>query len=617
MPFQAVSVGPGWLDENVPCTRACPVLTMAGRYVSAIAAGDDELAYLLARMPNPFPSICGRVCAAPCELACRRGLIDEPIAIRALKRFACEHAGVESGHGDRMWRMAVEAMPPRSERVAVIGAGPAGLACAHDLAAYGYRPVVFEAHDRPGGMMVLGIPTYRLRRDILQAEIQAIVDLGVELRTGAVMGRDFTLSSLREEGFAAMFVAIGCMRSRDLTIPGVQLDGVLKAVDFLINANLGYQVDLGDRVLVIGGGNVALDAARTALRELAEGGARARAEAEAATDGVEAAATAAFDAARVAMRMGAREVRVVSLEARNEMPAHEFEIEEAEREGIGFLHRLGPKSILGDKRVEGLQTLRVSSVFDTDGRFNPRFVEGTESVIPCDSVIMAIGQAPDLGWLEPGDGVDLSARGTIAVDRDSLATSAAGVYAGGDVAFGPRNLIDAIGDGRRAAASMHRYVAAERTPEQRSRVRRPIPIQVVHRPVLGYDGVPRVEVPSAPSERRIGVAEVELGYTEEQARLEASRCLQCFLNIWLDVDLCILCGGCVDICPEHCISIVPVEKIDALSAPGPASALILQEDRCIRCGLCIERCPTDALSWVRWDEATTESVGVAALATGG
>jgi len=230
---------------------------------------------------------------------------------------------------------------------------------------------------------------------------------------------------------------------------------------------------------------------------------------------------------------------------------------------------------------------------------------------------MAIGQAPDLGWLEPGDGVDLSARGTIAVDRDSLATSAAGVYAGGDVAFGPRNLIDAIGDGRRAAASMHRYVAAERTPEQRSRVRRPIPIQVVHRPVLGYDGVPRVEVPSAPSERRIGVAEVELGYTEEQARLEASRCLQCFLNIWLDVDLCILCGGCVDICPEHCISIVPVEKIDALSAPGPASALILQEDRCIRCGLCIERCPTDALSWVRWDEATTESVGVAALATGG
>jgi formate dehydrogenase (NADP+) beta subunit len=615
--FQATPVSSGWLDQNVPCTQACPVLTNAGRYVSAIAAGDDDLAYLIARMPNPFPSICGRVCAAPCELACRRGLIDEPIAIRALKRFACERAGVESGHGDRMWRQAVEVMPARSEKVAVIGAGPAGLACAHDLAAFGYRPVVFEAHDRPGGMMVLGIPTYRLRRDILQAEIQAILDLGAELRTGATMGRDFTLSSLKDQGFAAVFVGIGCMQSRDLTIPGVQLDGVLKAVDFLINANLGYRVDLGDRVLVIGGGNVALDAARTALREQAEGGTRARAPVESAADGVDAAATAAFDAARVAMRMGARDVRVVSLEARSEMPAHEFEIQEAEREGIQFLHRLGPKRIVGSDRVEGLETLRVSSVFDADGRFNPRFVEGTESVIPCDSVIMAIGQAPNLEWLEPGDGVDVSARGTISVERESLATSAPGVYAGGDVAFGPRNLIDAIGDGRRAAASIHRYIAGEGPPEPRSRVRRPIPIQAVHRPTLGYDGVPRVEVPSVASDRRIGVAEVELGYTEEQARLEASRCLQCFLNIWLDVDLCILCGGCVDICPEHCLRIVPMEDIEGMAEAEPASALILQEDRCIRCNLCVERCPTDALSMVRWDEVSTELAHAETMAVRG
>jgi formate dehydrogenase (NADP+) beta subunit len=615
--FQATPVGSAWLDENVPCTQACPVLTNAGRYVTAIAAGDDDLAYLIARMPNPFPSICGRVCAAPCELACRRGLIDEPIAIRALKRFACERGGVESGRGDRMWRQAVEAMPARSAKVAVIGAGPAGMACAHDLAAYGYHPVVFEAHDRPGGMMVLGIPTYRLRRDILEEEIRAILDLGVELRTDAVMGRDFSLSSLKDQGFAAVFVGIGCMRSRDLTIPGVQLDGVLKAVDFLINANLGYRVDLGDRVLVIGGGNVALDVARTALREVAEGGPPATSQVEAAADGTGAAATAAFDAARVAKRMGAREVRVVSLEARNEMPAHEFEIVEAEREGIEFLHRLGPKRILGEHRVEGLETLRVSSVFDADGRFNPRFVQGTESVIPCDSVIMAIGQAPDLGWLEPGDGVDVSARGTISVERESLATAAAGVYAGGDVAFGPRNLIDAIGDGRRAAASIHRYIAGEGPPEPRSRVRRPIPIQAVHRPVLGYDGVPRVQVPSVASDRRIGVAEVELGYTEEQARLEASRCLQCFLNIWLDVDLCILCGGCVDICPEHCLRIVPMEDIDGMAEAEPASALILQEDRCIRCNLCVERCPTDALSMVRWDEVSTELARAETMAARG
>ncbi len=554
MRFQTVPAGGEWLDENVPCTRGCPVLTTAGRYVSAIAAGDDDLAYLTARMPNPFPSICGRVCAAPCELACRRGAIDEPIAIRALKRFACEHGGVESDQGDRMWRRAVRTMPPRAERVAVIGAGPAGLACAHDLAAFGYRPVVFEAQDRPGGMMVLGIPPYRLRREVMEGEIRAILDLGVEIRTGARLGRDFSLSSLRDDGFDGIFVGVGALRSRDLTIPGIELDGVLKAVDFLINANLGYRVELGDRVLVIGGGNVALDAARSALRELAAGRIPSDHPVPAGVDGVEAAATAAFDAARVAMRMGARQVQVVSLESRREMPAHEFEIEEAEREGIQFVHRKGPKRILGDGRVEGLETLDVASVFDPDGRFNPRFIDRSESVIPCDSVILAIGQAPDLSWLRPEDGVEVSARGTIAVDRESLATSSPGVYSGGDVAFGPRNLIDAIGDGRWAAASIHRYLAGDQ---------------------------PAVAAPT-----RVG------------------RTIP--LNISLEVDLCILCGGCVDICPEHCIRIVPMEEIAGdLAPPEPASALILQEERCIRCGLCIERCPTDALSMVEWSEAST------------
>jgi formate dehydrogenase (NADP+) beta subunit len=605
--FRMADVDAGWFDENVPCTRACPVLTNAGRYVSAIAEGNDELAYLTARLPNPFPSICGRVCAAPCELACRRGVIDEPIAIRALKRFACEHGGVESEAGERLWHQAVNAMPPRGERVAIVGAGPAGLACAHDLAAYGYQPVVFEAQDRPGGMMVLGIPTYRLRRDVLEAEIRAILGLGVELRTGVRLGADFSLGSLKHDGFGAVFVGVGALRSRDLQIPGVETDGVLRAVEFLINANLGYRVDLGERVVVIGGGNVALDAARTALRDLSSGGSESRAGAPAdrAVDGVGAAATAALDAARVARRMGAREVVVVALESREEMPAHGFEIEEAEREGVRILHRLGPVRVVGNGHVQGLETLRVASVFDPQGRFDPRFEEGTESVIPCDSVIMAIGQAPDLDWLRPDDGVGVSPRGTIAIDRDTLATSASGVYAGGDVAFGPRNLIDAIADGRRAAASIHLHLSGEALPRPHTR-RRPIPLEVIRRPVLDYDAVPRQPVPSEPSGRRIGAAEVELGYTHEQARLEAARCLQCFLNIWLDVDLCILCGGCVDICPEDCLRIVPGEDLlGAVASEGPSSALILQEDRCIRCALCIERCPTDALSMVDWKEAST------------
>ncbi|MBI3648390.1 MAG: FAD-dependent oxidoreductase [Actinobacteria bacterium] len=610
MRFAAIDAGAGWFDENVPCTRACPVLTNAGRYVAAIAAGDDDLAYRIARLPNPFPSICGRVCAAPCEAACRRGTIDEPIAIRALKRFVCERHGVESGSGDRAWADALPAASPRGERVAIVGAGPAGLACAHDLATYGYRPIVFEAQDRPGGMMVLGIPSYRLRRDVLQDEIRAILDMGVELRTGMRLGRDFSLSSLKDEGFAAVFVGVGAMRARDLAIPGVELDGVLTAVDFLLNANLGYRVNLGDDVLVVGGGNVALDVARTALREIAAGHRPSEEPAQPAVNGVEAAATQTLDVARVAKRMGALRVRVVALENRQEMPAHEYEIEEAEVEGIQIMHRLGPKAILGDARVEGLQTLDVSSVFDPDGRFNPRFVEGTEQTIGCDSVILAIGQTPDLSWLAPSDGVEVSPRGTIAIDRETLATSAGWVYAGGDVAFGPRNLIDAIADGRRAAASIHRQIAGEEPARPSLGLRKLLPIASVNRPREDYTALQRVTIPSEPSERRIGSAEIEHGYTEEQARTEASRCLQCFLNIVLEPSICILCGGCVDICPEKCIRILPAEDIEGLDLDHPSSVLVIQEERCIRCALCVDRCPTNALSLDGWSEASSSPIAL-------
>jgi formate dehydrogenase (NADP+) beta subunit len=615
MRFTSQPVGAEWFDENVPCTRACPVLTNAGRYVTAIAAGDDELAYRIARLPNPFPSICGRVCAAPCEQACRRGQIDEPIAIRALKRFADERYGVESPHGSTIYRDAAPTSPERPERVAVIGAGPAGMACAHDLATYGYRPVVFEAQDRPGGMMVLGIPPYRLRRDLLQAEIEAILEMGVELRTNARLGRDFSLASLKEEGFEAVFLGLGCMRGRDLQIPGVELDGVLRAVDFLLNANLGYRVDLGDDVLVIGGGNVALDAARTALRQIAGGpevGGRPTAEE---IEEAGAAATATFDVARIAKRMGARRVRVIALESREEMPAHEFEIEEAEVEGIQILTRRGPHRVVGTDHVEGLETLAVASVFDPDGRFNPQFVEGSESVVEGDSVILAIGQAPDLSWLDEGDGVTVTPRGLIGIDRDTLATSAPGVYAGGDVAFGPRNLIDAIGDGRRAAASIHAQIAGIDAPRPTLSGRKLLPIIEVKRPSVDYTSIARVPVPAEATERRVGSPEIELGFTEAQARTEASRCLQCFLNITLDASLCILCGGCVDICPEHCIRIVPTDDIDGIAPDRPSSALVLQEDRCIRCSLCIDRCPTDALSMESWSEASTAPIALQPITT--
>jgi formate dehydrogenase (NADP+) beta subunit len=550
------------------------------------------------------------VCAAPCELACRRGAIDEPIAIRALKRFACERHGVESPGGDRTYRAMFPRLAPRGERVAIVGAGPAGLACAHDLAMYGYHPVVFEAQDRPGGMMVLGIPPYRLRRDVLQDEVHAILELGVELRTGRRLGDDFSLETLRDEGFATVFLGVGAMRGRELTIPGIQLDGVLNAVDFLLNANLGYSVELGDDVLVIGGGNVALDAARTAIREVAAG--RPQPATTDATEDIASAATAAFDVARVAVRMGAGRVRLVALENRAEMPAHEFEIEEAEVEGIEILHRLGPKRVVGTDHVEGLETLQVSSVFDPDGRFNPRFLEGTEDTITCDSVILAIGQTSDLAWLGPDDDIQVTPRGTISIDRETLATSRPGVYAGGDVAFGPRNLIDAIADGRRAAASIHRQITGEEPPTPTLVGRRMLPIVSVNRGPIGatYTERSREPVPSEPSGRRIGSPEIELGFTEEQARHEAGRCLQCFLNIMLEPTKCILCGGCVDVCPEKCIRILPAEEIDGLTPEQPSSVLVLQEERCIRCALCVERCPTDALSLDGWSEASSAPIAL-------
>jgi formate dehydrogenase beta subunit len=593
--FTARPVDGSWFDDNVPCTRACPVLTNAGRYVAAIAAGDDALAYDIARLPNPFPSICGRVCAAPCEIACRRGSIDQPIAIRALKRYVCEQFGVEAGAASA-YADAVVRAPARDERVAIVGAGPAGLACAHDLAGYGYRPVVFEAQERAGGMMVLGIPPYRLRRDLIEDEIQAILDLGVELRTGQVLGRDFSLASLRDDGFASVFLAIGATRARELQIPGVELDGVLNAVDFLLNANLGYKVDLGDDVIVVGGGNVALDAARTALRDLA---------------GVGETTTAAFDVARTAKRLGAGRVRVIALENRVEMPAHEFEIEEAEVEGIEITGRRGPNRIVGDTRVEGLETIDVASVFDENGRFAPTFVPDTEHVLTCDSVILAIGQTPDLAWRRD-DEVEASPRGTIAIDAETLATSSAGVYAGGDVAFGPRNLIDAIADGRRAAASIHEQLSGNKPERPSLAGRRMLPIVSVTRgpDAASYTERSRVDVPAEATERRIGSPEIELGYTPEQAREEAGRCLQCFLNINLDASICILCGGCVDVCPEKCIRIVPAEGIDGIAPAQPSSALILQEERCIRCSLCVDRCPTHALSLDGWSEASSAPIAL-------
>ncbi len=586
-----------YYDANIPCLAACPVHTNAGMYVAAIADGDDELAYLTARLPNPFASVCGRVCAAPCEDACRRGTIDQPIAIRALKRFVTEQFGPETGD-PRVWQQVVA--PPEVERresVGIVGGGPAGMACAHDLRRLGYQVTVYEATDKLGGAMWLGIPEYRLDRGVLQSDIDAIVALGVEVRHGVRLGTDITLDELRNR-HDAVFLAIGATLGRGLDIEGGDADGVFKAIEFLINMNRGFEVEVGERVLVIGGGDVAMDAARTALRASEYRNREAAGEALADRydrDDERSSMTEALDVARTAARAGAREIRVVSLESREEMPAHDFEIEEAEREGIGFIHRRGPARILvEDGHVVGLETVGVTRVFDDDGRFAPVFDEDDRRVFDADTIILAIGQAIDLDALGP-DGPEISPRRTIRVDPDTGRTSIEGVWSGGDAAKGPRTLIDAIADGRRAASDIHVFFGGEPESARRGRM---VQLKQFHRLDDDYDEIPRVPVPTLETGRRIGLAEVETGFTPEQARCEAQRCLRCFADILLDVERCVLCALCADVCPLDLISLVPSEEIDP-DRPG-GTALLLDETACIRCGLCIERCPPDALSMGVW-----------------
>ncbi len=581
-------------DQNIPCLAACPVNTNAGMYVAAIADGNDELAYLTARLPNPFASVCGRVCAAPCEDACRRGEIDRPIAIRALKRFVTEKFGTESGNG-RAWEKVTEAPEtPREQTIGIIGGGPAGLACAHDLARWGYQVAVYEATDRLGGAMWLGIPEYRLDRSVLQGDIDAIIDLGVEVHYDTRLGRDVTFDELRQR-HDALFLGIGATLGRGIDIEGNEADGVFKAIEFLINMNRGFEVDVGERVVVIGGGDVAMDAARTALRaaEYAEASQSTTQVAEPDQD----TATLSIDAARTAARAGARHVTVISLESEEEMPAHEFEIDEAQNEGITFVHRRGPARILErDGRVTGIETIGVVSVFDEEGRFSPVFDGDDIEVIDTDTVILAIGQAIDLDALG-SSGPDISPRRTIGIDVPTGKTSLDAVWSGGDAANGPRTLIDAIADGRRSAADIHRSFGGEIAAQQTGRM---VELDQFHRLTDTFDRWERVEIPTVPTGRRIGLSEVEIGFTEEEARFEASRCLRCFANIQLDVDKCVLCALCVDVCPLDLISIGPAVEVGGGLGEATGSALILDESKCIRCALCIERCPPNALSMGVW-----------------
>ncbi len=621
-----------YFTRQVLCREGCPVRTDSGAYVQAIAEGRYEDAYVIARTPNPFASICGRVCAAPCEAKCRRGAIDASISIRALKRFVCEKFGVESEVFD-LGRVYPQLHDPRRERigggrkVAVVGAGPAGLSCAHELALMGFTPTVFEAHQVAGGMLVLGVPEYRLPREIVRAEIEAIESLGVEIRLNEKLGADFLLEDLKEQGFEAVFLGIGAHKSRELSIEGVQLDGVLRAIEFLLNVNLGFRVTLGRKVVVIGGGNVAFDVARSVVRQAEKFAGMSEAELRAALHQAAAAledltskdaeapdeVRLALDVAREAIRKGVPEVHMYCLENLDEIPAAREEIEEAEQEGIRLHTRYGPRRILGrDGKASGIELIKCSRVFDENRRFNPQFIEGSEEKVECDTVVLAIGQAADLSWARPEDNLKVTTRGTLQTDPATMATSRPDVFAGGDVAFGPRLIITAIAEGKKAARSIAKFLTG-REPSERQRARLTIYDSRQYQMKPDYEKLVRRSPPTLPLDRRIGIAEVEKNYPEPDAQRQAARCLKCHISPVFNGDECILCGGCADICPESCLRLVDAarlrgdEKLTAaflarygrVPKPGEQSAIIKDETRCIRCGLCAARCPTGAITMER------------------
>jgi thioredoxin reductase/NAD-dependent dihydropyrimidine dehydrogenase PreA subunit len=472
----------------------------------------------------------------------------------------------------------------------------------------GHEAIVYEATSVAGGMLRLGIPEYRLPREVLQSEIEFIRWLGVEIRFGVRIGRDLSFEEFCR-AHDAVFLATGCGKGARPPVPGGDLPEVFDAVDFLAAVNIGVPIDVGERLVVVGGGNVAFDVARTARRY---GGTSQPDEPH---------HHLAVDAALVASRLLHRQVTMLALESPEEMPADSEEIVAASQERVEIRHRLAAKKILqAGGHVSGLVTLKVSRVFDEQGRFAPETIPDSEGELSCDTVIFATGQVADLSFLGEGSAVRVSPRNLIEVDRTSLATSRPGVFAGGDVAFGPRIAIEAVADGRRAARSIDTFLTG--------RVDSP-PSYVLYRfSSHGYDHpfargdyerLERGQIPMVEGVERLSFHPVEIGYDEAQARREGARCLHCWINTEFDSRVaeaseCIQCRGCVDVCPSGCIDLVSLGRVDLRAEPVEASlwrlpggveldvldssggvALIKDETLCIRCGLCARRCPVNCI----------------------
>ncbi len=531
-----------------PCQMACPAGIDVPSYVTLIGMGRDAEAIDLIRQDNPFPWVCGLVCTNPCELMCVRGRLDESIAIKYLKGFAAERAMSEG-----TYRNPTKA-PDNGRKVCIIGAGPAGLTAAYFLALKGYRVTIIEALPVAGGMMMVGIPRYRLPREVIDREVEMIRDLGVEIRLNTRLGADVAIEQLQAEGFEAFLVALGAHGSFKLMIPGEDdFPQVVNAVGLLRRVALGDRRSPGKRVAIVGGGNVAIDAARTCIR------------------------------------LGCEEVSLVYRRSRAEMPAHVEEIHQAEEEGVSLRFLTVPKEVKGaDGKVTGLLCLRAElGKPDERGRRRPVPVEGSEHLIAVDAVIPAIGQTVETSGLVPLKELKWSKRETIVASNITMVTSIAGVFAAGDAVSGPATVVEAIGGGKRAAEAIDRHLRGIPQPEMPAVPVRRRRLECLEVPASTKMVLTRPEMPLLNTDRRrITFQQVELGFPENAVREEARRCLRC--------DICRRCGRCVEICRDQMG--VNALQLGYLNFDHPSTSdLRLTAERCIACGACAANCPNEAM----------------------
>ncbi len=575
--YQSVGVSPDWYQTNIPCQVGCPAHTDVSTYIGLISQARFDEAYLLNRKANVVPGVLGRTCARPCEPVCRRNKVDgKPIAICWLKRAAADH---------REFRHHAEKPPiTKDKKVAVVGAGSAGLACARDLREMGYPVTIYEQYPTGGGVMVNGIPVWRLPRDVTREECDEYMqDIGVAVEYNTRVGRDVKLTDLLHD-YNAVYLAAGCYIPNPLTgpdnkvIPGADLKGVEDGIRLLEKTNYGEPAFIGKRVAILGAGFTAMDCCRTSIR------------------------------------FGAEKVYVMYRRSKEEQPSDEYEVDEAVLEHVEFQYLVSQVAVLTKDGIHasGIRFIR-NKLGDPDasGRRRPVPISGSEFEIEVDTVIPAFGQYSDVSWLQADElKLDVNRYGVPLVGFDDWQTNYPGLFAGGDYTQGARNLISAIGDGRDSAGAINRYLGGVDKPAEAAEE---VELPDYRRGMVdNYESIAHNMIPSLPlRERYSNTRETETGYTPEQAVEQARRCLQCQLNIMIDPSICILCSGCVDICPYDCISMEGLSRVvkgdpmhQGTDTWRGGADMIIDEEKCIRCGLCVVRCPTDAISMVQFEVAS-------------